>query len=220
MNYRKILEEKLVPLYGTARLPQGMEVYPGLRNVISFALPLPRTIIEGIRRHGPDKVYFHHYRTCNAYIDHVSFTLVLALEREGYGAVYVPASQSVSDDGLSGMLSHKAAAVLCGLGGIGQNDLLVTREYGCGVRLGTVMTDYPVEESGIIQNPCTNCGNCVKQCPSGALAGTEWSINTPLCDIIDAEKCSRYMKRAFQKIGWGAVCGICMAACPVGNNRK
>ena len=32
--------------------------------------------------------------------------------------------------------------------------------------------------------------------------------------IIDAKACSDYMKKAFQHIGRGAVCGVCMRVCP------
>jgi hypothetical protein len=33
-------------------------------------------------------------------------------------------------------------------------------------------------------------------------------------EMFDAEKCSQYMKKHFQHIGRGAVCGICMEVCP------
>ena len=33
-------------------------------------------------------------------------------------------------------------------------------------------------------------------------------------EMFDAQKCSEYMKRKFQHIGRGAVCGICMEVCP------
>ena len=49
-----------------------------------------------------------------------------------------------------------------------------------------------------------------------AIKGHEWTPDSAREDIIDAKACSDYMKRAFQHIGRGAVCGICMRVCPYG----
>lgn len=216
MDCAGIFREKNVTLYGSSVLPRGLRVYESLPNVISFALPLPQAIVREVAEKGPTKTYFHHYRTCNAYIDHISYTLVLAIKAEGYDALYIPASQSVSEDGYHGLFPHKAAAVLCGLGGIGMNDLLVTRRYGAGVRLGTVMTDMPVVQAEAVENPCNGCGVCVRACPSGALFGKKWEAADSVEAMIDVRLCSAYMKKTYQGIGRGAVCGICMAACPSG----
>ncbi len=218
-DYQKLFAEKNVVLFGSNTLPEKLRVYPKLVNVISFALPLPEAVVEEVGRKGPTKTYFHHYRTCNAYIDHVAFAVTLGIKNAGYDAAYVPASQSVSEDGLCGLLSHKAAALLCGLGGIGQNDLLLTPEFGAAVRLGTVMTDMPVEPAQSVENPCTACGRCVEACPSGALMGRMWHPGATLDEIIDAAQCSAHMKKAYRRIGRGVVCGICMAACPVGRHK-
>ena len=32
--------------------------------------------------------------------------------------------------------------------------------------------------------------------------------------IFDAEKCSSYMKKNYQNVGRGSVCGQCIAVCP------
>ena len=215
-DYIKILEGAYITLYGSALLPFRQRVYEELPYVISFAVPLPRAVVREIAAEGPTKTYFHHYRTCNSYIDHVSYRLTLAIRKAGYDALYVPASQSVSKDGFQGLFPHKTAAVLCGLGGIGMNGLLVTAKYGAAVRLGTVMTDMPVPQAEQIENPCRRCGCCVRACPSGALYGTAWKDKTPVQDILDVQLCSAYMKKTYREIGRGAVCGICMAACPVG----
>lgn len=219
-DYNSFFSGNGVALFGAAALPERLNVYEKLTNIISFALPLPSAVVGEVAEKGPTKTYFHHYRTCNAYIDRVSFGLALGIKNSGYDAAYVPASQSVSEDGLAGILSHKAAALLCGLGGIGKNDLLVTPRYGAAVRLGTVMTDMPVELSAPIENPCTGCGKCVSACPCGALYGKAWREGIAREEIVDAKLCSAHMKKAYQSIGRGAVCGICMAVCPVGKQAK
>lgn len=116
---------------------------------------------------------------------------------------------------MRGLFSHKMAAVLAGLGGIGRSALFLSNEYGPALRLSTVLTDFPIETSSPVPSPCTNCGICVQKCPVGALTGRQWEPGLSRDELIDARKCSAYMKKAYQKIGRGAVCGICMAVCPL-----
>ncbi len=199
---------------GMAEIPEKFRPFARLAYAVSLGVPLSKTVVASIQG-GPTHTYFHHYRTTNAFLDHAALRLQLMLESGGYHAVYVPASQSVSVDGLSGLFSHKMAATLSGLGGIGQNALFVSNCHGPALRLSTVLTDYPVKPASILSNPCTNCGACVQACPAGALTGSVWKPGIPRDELIDASKCSAYMKKAYQCIGRGAVCGICMAACPL-----
>ena len=203
--------------YGTAVIPENMRPFNDLKYAVSFVVPLPNAIVKNIVT-GPTKIYFHHYRTINAYIDRVSIELCLTFREHGHDAAYIPASQSVSDDGYRGDFPHKTAAVMAGLGGIGKNVLFLSSRYGAAVRLGTVFTSAPLPENAPAQNPCKNCGRCVKACPSGALSGKSWQKNAPLSDMIDVSLCSHYMKTAYKDIGRGAVCGICFAVCPAGKN--
>jgi epoxyqueuosine reductase QueG len=62
---------------------------------------------------------------------------------------------------------------------------------------------------------CDGCDICVSACPAGAISGREFSPGTQREEMFDPEKCSEYMKKQFQKIGRGAVCGICMRVCPL-----
>jgi epoxyqueuosine reductase len=218
LDYRDFLQQKNILIAGGSRLPQELRGEIGLPFAISFVVPLPDAVIDEIVN-GPTKTYFHHYRTCNMFIDQTAFALVQALMGEGYQAMYVPASQSISEDGFRGLISHKAVACLAGLGGIGDNDLFITEQYGCRVRLGTVLTDFPADDGKIVPNPCIHCGRCVKACPCGALTGEKWNGGDCTQSIIDVSKCSFYMKQAYQKIGRGAVCGICMAVCPIGQKN-
>ncbi len=53
----------------------------------------------------------------------------------------------------------------------------------------------------IMPDTCTGCGECIKLCPAGAIAGGEKMIH-----IIDQAKCNR--------------CGSCLASCPPGAIAK
>jgi epoxyqueuosine reductase QueG len=200
--------------YGMAKIPAEYRPFKHLPYAVSLGIPLSKTVVSSIRS-GPTHTYFHHYRTTNAYLDNAAIRLMLFIENHGYNAVYVPASQTVDQKGIRGLFSHKMAATLAGLGGIGQNALFLSNEYGPALRLSTVLTDYPLQTGFMEINPCTNCGVCVKACPSGALTGTQWYPGIAREELVDARKCSVYMKKAYQTIGRGAVCGICMAVCPL-----
>ena len=200
--------------FGFAAVPEKYRPFPHLPTAVSLGVPLSKTVVASIHG-GPTKTYFHHYRTTNTHLDNAAFRLMLFIEKQGYNAVYVPASQTVDSDGIRGLFSHKMAAVLSGLGGIGQNALFISERCGPALRLSTVLTDYPVQAGSQMQNPCTNCGICVQACPAGALAGAAWYPGIPRDELVDAKKCSLYMKKAYRSIGRGGVCGICMAVCPL-----
>ena len=141
----------------------------------------------------------------------------LFLQKRGYRYITVAASQSINKNGwnYTGRYSHKKAAVLSGLGTIGKSSMFLHKDYGTRVRLGTVFTDAPFDVSDVRPvSLCKNCDLCVKACPSGAISGKEWAPGVTREEMFDAEKCSTYMKKHFQHIGRGAVCGICMEVCP------
>ena len=186
---------------------------------VSFAVPLSETIVDGIGTE-PTHTYFHHYRTINTLIDNLALRAGLILGKEGYNFVPIAASQSVN--GLQGIFSHKYAAYLSGLGFVGKSGLFISREFGPRIRLGTILTDYPfVCESEICESMCGDCRLCANSCPAMAITGNEWHSDDEREVIIDAKACSDYMKKEFQHIGRGVVCGICMRICPFrgGENR-
>lgn len=180
---------------------------------ISFVVPLSDAIIDTIDN-APTHTYFHHYRSVNTLIDNISLRCGLMLRSNGYKYVPIPASQSVS--GTHGIYSHKSAAVASGLGTIGKSALFLSYENGPRVRLGTILTDCEFEVTKHTPlDLCGSCELCKNACPAMAILGNKWTKNSERSDIIDAQACSDYMKRAFQKTGRGAVCGICMRVCPM-----
>lgn len=189
---------------------------------ISIVVKLSDAVIDEIKDE-PTHTYFHHYRTVNAFIDRIILQCGFILEKHGYKYIPVGASQSINKDGwnYNGRYSHKKAAVLAGMGGIGKNGLFLHRKYGARVRLGTLFTDckFEIEKSEYI-SPCIGCDKCVNACPSGAINGVLWQDGIEREEIFDPEACSKFMKKEFQHIGRGAVCGICMRVCPVGKGSE
>ena len=185
-----------------------------LQNGISVVVKLSDAIIDEIDVE-PTPTYFNHYRTVNAFIDRCLLEAGLFLESKGYKYITVAASQSMPGTPYTGRYSHKEAARKAGLGTIGKNSLFLHKKYGARVRLGTILTNCPVErDCELPQNVCNGCNLCVKKCPSGAILGGEWHEGVKREEIFSAAVCSDYMKQHFHHIGRGVVCGICMKVCP------
>ncbi len=209
--------------FGFCLLDDGTNTrYGQLRYGISFMVPLSNYVIEEIQDK-PTYTYFHHYRTVNTLIDQVSLRISMEIQRRGYRALPVPASQTVKIDGLQyhGIFPHKTAAHLSGLGWIGKNGLLISLKYGPRVRLGTVLTDLPLPaKKTIIQPKCGSCRLCIQNCPAMALQGNQWHEGCTRESLVDPRACSEYMNSHFKHIGRGSVCGLCIASCPFGNKAK
>ena len=190
----------------------------GYRYGITVVIKLSDGILNQIESE-PTQTYFSHYRSVNRLIDDICLRLLLSLEAQGYPSVAIPASQSVSDpdDAFTGAFSHKTGAVLSGLGWIGRSALLIHKKYGPRVRLGTVLTNAPVTVGkAVTESGCGTCRNCVKACPALAIEGRSWEPGMPRNALYDAFACSLHMKEAYQHIGRGVVCGLCVVTCPVG----
>ncbi len=191
-----------------------------LKYAVSIVVKLSDAIIDEIDG-APTPTYFNHYRTVNAFIDRCLLEAGLFLQSKGYKYITVAASQSMPGTPYNGRYSHKEAAHRAGLGNIGKNDLFLHKKYGPRVRLGTLFTDCVLKGEGEMkENPCLNCDLCVKACPSGAILGVMYRDGIKREEMFGAAICSEYMKKAYQKIGRGAVCGICMQVCPVGKNKS
>ena len=188
-----------------------------LGYAVSFYIPLSDAIVDGIDG-APTHTYFHHYRTVNTLIDNLALRAGLTFARHGYRYAPIPASQSVC--GLQGIFSHKYAAVLSGLGTVGKSGLFLSSKFGPRVRLGTILTDCKVAEgSKLLPSVCGGCNLCAAACPAMAITGEEWKAGEEREKIVDAKACSEYMKKKFQLIGRGSVCGICMRVCPRGGRH-
>lgn len=200
------------------------ERYAKYKYAVTLVYKLSDAIFDEVKEMGsPTFAYFQHYRTVNAFLDRSALWVSTMIEREGFRALPVAASQSVKDMGeYSGIFQHKTAAVKAGLGWIGKSALFVSPIYGPRVRLATVLTDMPLpelehDELAGKKFGCAGCSVCVKKCPAMAIKGNEYIEGvSKRSDIFDARACSEHMKAAYKNIGRGAVCGICVASCPYG----
>lgn len=136
---------------------------------------------------------------------------------------YVPPVAQTSEEELIAPFSFKYAAINAGVGWIGKNGILITKEYGPRVRLSAILLNYdlPVGRP-VTESMCDDkCFLCVKACPYKALKGIQWDINKLREELIDYQLCN--FKRSLNLKNSGKknscrkdACGFCMAACPLG----
>lgn len=176
-----------------------------LDKAICLGVSLSGTILEEISDR-PTKLYFHHYRMINMFLDQTALKLARLIQKEGFLALPIPASQIVDWQKQTAHLSHKRIGYLAGLGWIGRNNLLVNEKFGSQFRLVTILTNAKIPASKPLKKTCGTCFACLSACPVSAIK------NNP--QEFDYQKCLNLLKD-FQKqhIVEQYVCGICVKAC-------
>ncbi|MFN8521902.1 MAG: tRNA epoxyqueuosine(34) reductase QueG [Chloroflexota bacterium] len=84
----------------------------------------------------------------------------------------------------SSPLVERAAAVRAGLGFIGKNSNLLTREAGSWVLLGAILTSAPLRPDPPVSADCGRCTLCIDACPTGAI---------PEPFVLDSNRCISYL---------------------------
>ncbi len=110
-----------------------------------------------------------------------------------------------------------------GLGFIGKNNFLISKDHGLHTFIGIILVDQVLKYSeNAVKSGCGNCRSCLDACPTGAL-----------CEpfSLDARKCISYQtieSKVLHKEEEFAVdlqnkifgCDICLNACPWSNRGK
>ncbi len=183
------------------------EISSSLGYAVVMGLRLSGPVLQTVQR-APTWTYYHHYRTVNFALDQAALRLAGECARMGYRALPVPASQVLDWDRLRGHLSHKEMGKRAGLGWRGRNNLLVNRDFGSHVRYVTVLTDLPLPERGITDDPgeCGNCRECISVCPVGAIQDDP--------DHFDLDRCTAQLRRFSKSEKLNVlICGLCVRVC-------
>ena len=113
---------------------------------------------------------------------------------------------------LGGPILYPAMAVKAGLGKIGKQGLLITKNFGPRQRLSMVAVNIDTlpenpREDFVIDKYCKKCKRCVNLCPVNAIYDEPIINENGTVTRIDGEKC---IKHFYETTG----CSICIKECP------
>jgi epoxyqueuosine reductase QueG len=202
---------------------RGGEMVAQFPRAVSIGVMMPSEIVDQIVRQD-DRVALiayrsHSYDILNIRLNQIASQLASLLQREGHRALPVAAAERANGEDLYGLLSHKLAAHLAGLGWISKSCLLVTPEVGPRVRWASILTDAPLETGQPMAEQCGTCMVCVDACPSHAFTGRNFRPDEPRKARYDAYKCHVYLQWRKEQIDV-RVCGMCVYVCPYGRKEQ
>ena len=116
----------------------------------------------------------------------------------------------------SAPVMERTWAVKAGLGWIGKNGNLLTRDFGSFVFIAELIIDLELDyDTSNLRNYCGSCNICIEQCPTDAIVSPQ---------VIDSRKCISYLTienkndipEAFKgkTENWIFGCDICQDVCP------
>ncbi|MCK9151280.1 4Fe-4S double cluster binding domain-containing protein [Methanobacterium alcaliphilum] len=194
-------------------------IYPETETVIVIGLPVQLPIVET----APSIFYHELYKTVNSLLDLKAYELSEILNQKGFASIYIPRDGYGDIDILLKnpltFFSHRHAAYLSGLGSFGQNNVILTPEYGPRVRFTSIFTSAVIESDPIHGDDlCTRCLRCIDECPVNAIPPLPSSDKNVFPEIIDKISCAKRSKSLREK--YTSPCGICIKVCPIGKDRK
>ena len=212
---KEILNKNGFPLFGVGNMEDVKNC--DFKYAISFVLPVPIETVKEIKQIGPTKEYMEVYKDMNAKLNNMMLYIENFLKEKGYNAFAYTGEYSTYDEiTWETKLPHKTAATRAGLGWIGKCDLLITKEYGGAIRLGTVYTDAElIPNEPINESKCDDCTICVDICPANAITGKNWDVTVHRNELVDPKKCNCNMIEQMRKAANVdyEICGRCFAHC-------
>lgn len=230
----QIVRKRLLPaenyIYGFADLTGMLQnKFTGFNYGISIGRKLDYKIVDKVIN-GPTPEYYSHYRQINEDLALLTKRISEDLNKNDIETLNIEPTVSTSEldsiyfKTLRTDLSHKMVATRAGLGWIGKSDLFISKKFGPRLRLVSILLKTPLKSKSkpIEISRCGNCNICVDVCPIKAANGKLWDITVDREKFFDPWKC-RSQCAEFGKIRLGIdarICGICVAACPVGQKKS
>lgn len=190
--------------------------FPQFPYAISIGVALNPQVLSSLFD-GPTESYLTEYHRVNSILSYMCNEVADYLISEGYDSLVIePTLDIVLPDLLEGSFPHKTAATRAGLGWIGKCALLITKEFGSAIRLGTVLTNAPLKPGiPVVTSSCGTCDKCQKVCPVQAPSGKLWCPDVKRDDFWDSKACYHYCEMMKQTRNLSSqVCGLCIVSCP------
>jgi epoxyqueuosine reductase QueG len=165
---------------------------------IEAALPSCKSLVVVAKRLNNDalssrNIKIAQYDTICTYqeLDSILYKVTLYIKNKGYRAISIPPNMPIDFSpekrGMYGEVNQKCAAMAAGLGNIGISRLFLSPEFGPFLRMGSILTNADLKpDEPLKERVCTNCMECVKNCPAGAI-GEDGSLDLGKCMRISLQ---------------------------------
>ena len=183
---------------------------------ISILVEIPLSVINRLGKGVPQQ-HIDVYNEKNILLDELGRMAEKYLISRGYDAFAQTRDRVLFDFHKSTtLLPHKTVATRAGLGWIGKNAMLVTKERGSAVRLTSVLTNAPFPKGKSIDKSfCGDCMECTNNCPGAAPLGTNWSVGVNREDFFHMHACRKVCVERTWAIAPGeSSCSLCVLVCP------
>lgn len=208
-------------------LLQGIETEPsnlleGYNRAVSIGVRLADGVLDPIVDE-PTPLYQQHYFKVNALLDDIALRVSQDLQSVGAKALPIPASQVLDKTRWHSYLSHKAVGIAAGLGWQGKSLLVVNPHFGPRMRLVTVLSNLDLEPDKPIKNRCAKCSFCADACPAKAIKNVNTATHyRDRNEALHFERCVARVTDNPSRLPFieSPICGVCIRACPWGDNKK
>ena len=190
------------------------EVRDDMTYGIAVAVAIDPVVIKGIE-YGPTTEYFFEYDKLNEKLDKIVTLGASYIQSKGYKAVAQTVSEvSKTETMYSSLLPHKTVATRAGIGWIGKNAMLVTKEFGSAVRISAILTNASLQaDQPMNESRCMECMRCKEACPGKAITGVNWSIDSFRDTFFECRREARRITKERLNIE-KTLCGKCVFVCP------
>ena len=196
----KNIEERIKPKLSLA----------SAKTIISIAVAYPHKL-----KQQPQKTAYKRGKfTPNSWWLDYHYVLQDKLDRLAKGIEELTADFEYKGMVDTGALVDTAVAQRAGIGFIGKNGLVISKEFGSYMFLGELITNLDIEPDQPVNYDCGDCNRCVTACPTSCLIG-DGTMNAKRClsfqtqdkGIMDLE-----FRKKIKTVIYG--CDICQICCP------
>ncbi|MBY5035202.1 tRNA epoxyqueuosine(34) reductase QueG [Streptococcus gallolyticus] len=196
----KNIEERIEPQLSLA----------SAKTIISIAVAYPRRLPQQ-----PQKTQYKRGKiTPNSWGLDYHYIMQDKLERLARGIKALTADFEYKGMVDTGALVDTAVARRAGIGFIGKNGLVISKEYGSYMFLGELITNLEIEPDSPVDYDCGACNRCVEACPTSCLIG-DGSMNARRClsfQTQDKGMMEEEFRKKIKTVIYG--CDICQICCP------